>query len=140
MYWGTVVAAEIEDHIQHEPDNATLGRVEFGPWADAEHDQQYGTGIAVETTDLPASFALLPNHPNPFNPATIIRYDLPAPTWVRITVVDVADRRLATLVERPEPAGSHGLRWDASGLASGVYFCRLEAGSYVETRTMTLLR
>ena len=140
VYWGTTVQAAIEARVHHDPDDAALGLVDFGPWTNEAHDQAFGAASDVATPAVPAAFALHQNVPNPFNPATVIRYDLPAPARVRITIVDVAGRRVATLADEDQPAGAYERRWNAEGLASGVYFCRLEAGSRQEVRPLTLLR
>ncbi len=89
---------------------------------------------------LPASYALEQNYPNPFNPATTIPFSLPRPGRVRLSVFDVAGRRVATLADADFPAGTHQVRWEAGDFASGVYFYRLEAGDFVQTRTLTFLK
>jgi len=89
---------------------------------------------------MPERFSLAQNYPNPFNPATTIDFSLPDPTQVRVTVYDVRGRQVATLAEGHFPAGTHSVRWDARGLASGPYFCRIQAGNLVATRTMMLLK
>lgn len=94
---------------------------------------------------LPAAFQLFGNFPNPFNPATKIAYDLLAPTHVTIEVYSVLGQWVRTLVDEPQPAGSHTATWDgrsASGqnVASGVYFYRLRTGEGTQTRKMLLLR
>ena len=96
-------------------------------------------------TPLPASLALRQNEPNPFNPATTIRYDVPAPgARVTLAIYDVHGRLIRTLVDRSEPAGSRSVTWDGRNhagtrVASGTYFYRLKSGGTVLTRKMTLL-
>lgn len=98
------------------------------------------------TTPVPGSFYLAPNHPNPFNPATELRFGLPAPATVTLQILDVQGREVARpLAAAALPAGEHRLRWeakDAAGrpLASGVYFCRLEAAGQQASRTLLLLK
>ncbi len=102
----------------------------------------------LHATDVPAAAvgaALAQNAPNPFNPATTIRFTLPRAQRARVDVHDLAGRRLATLVDAELEAGEHAVTWrglDARGrsLPSGVYVCRLRAGSTDLTRRMTLLR
>lgn len=98
--------------------------------------------LSVGTDDfgLPASFVLEQNYPNPFNPETTISYGLPEAAQVRLDVFDVMGRRVAVLVDRQQPAGDYTARLDATNLASGVYFYRLQAGSFVQTRRMVLAR
>lgn len=89
---------------------------------------------------LPERFELGQNYPNPFNPATSIPFSVPEPSRVRLTIYDVAGRRLAVLVDRDFGAGRFTARFDASNLASGVYLYRLEAGTWSEVRKMVLVR
>lgn len=90
--------------------------------------------------ELPAEFALRQNYPNPFNPTTQISYDLPESADVRLEVFNVMGQRVATLVNTTQNAGTHNLTFDASRLASGVYIYRLQAGSNVFTKKMTLVK
>jgi hypothetical protein len=78
--------------------------------------------------------------PNPFNPSTTIRYDLPEAAHVRLTVFDGLGRRVSELVNGQEPAGQHKVVWNATSGMSGVYFFRLEAGAFVEMKGMSLTR
>jgi hypothetical protein len=89
---------------------------------------------------IPASFDLQQNYPNPFNPSTIIRYGLPLRSQVALNIYNTLGQQVAMLVNRNEEAGYHSVRFDGSNLASGVYFYRLQAGTYVETRKLLLLR
>ncbi len=92
---------------------------------------------AIEIPEFPL---LEPNFPNPFNPSTFIPYSIPAIGPVRITLWDVLGRRVATLVDGVQSAGTYTLRYDADNLASGVYFVRLETAGVVRTRAITLVR
>jgi hypothetical protein len=83
---------------------------------------------------------LLAASPNPFNPTTSVEYYLPERQRVRISVFDVSGRMVAVLVDGVQSAGDHVARWQASGFASGIYFCRLESGSVVSTKKIVLLR
>jgi len=104
------------------------------------------TATAVRTPADPREFALYPNVPNPFNPTTTIRYDVPpGATSVQLVVYDVVGRRIRTLVDGVEPPGARAVTWegrDDAGrfVASGVYFYRLRAGSTTLTRRMVLLK
>ncbi len=93
----------------------------------------------------PAAFALAGNHPNPFNPMTTIRYDVPRAGRVRIDVFDLRGRRVAVLVDRMAEPGRHSTVWDGrdhtgAEVPSGVYFCRLSAEGVLLTDRMTLLK
>ncbi len=83
---------------------------------------------------------LLAASPNPFNPTTSVEYYLPERQRVRISVFDASGRMAAVLVDGVQSAGDHVARWQASGFASGIYFCRLEAGDVVSTKKIVLLR
>lgn len=96
-----------------------------------------GTSLAAE---LPAEVALGQNYPNPFNPITTIRYALPVAAPVTLTIHDLLGREVARLVDGAQAAGMHVARFDASQLASGLYLYRLQVGTQVETRRMTLLK
>jgi hypothetical protein len=102
-----------------------------------------GTGAEVERTLaalLPASFSLGQNYPNPFNPATTIRYGLPVRSTVNLAVFNALGQQVRELVRGEEEAGFHEVRFDGSGISSGVYFYRLRAGGFMETRKFLLLR
>lgn len=89
---------------------------------------------------LPSTFALEQNYPNPFNPATTIRYQLPVSARVVLKVFDLLGREVATLMDGVQDAGYKSVVFDANGLASGVYFFRLQAGNFIQTRRSLLLR
>jgi hypothetical protein len=89
---------------------------------------------------LPLRARLVQNYPNPFNPATVIRYEISEGGPVRVAVFDALGREVRTLADGFRPAGRHAVEFDAGGLSSGVYFCRLTAGGYTETRRMMLIR
>jgi hypothetical protein len=89
---------------------------------------------------VPDDFALDANYPNPFNPATTIRYAVPVSGPVTLRVYDLLGRSVATLIDGPQPAGQHAIRFDAAGLPSGVYVYRFNAGAYREARSMLLVK
>jgi hypothetical protein len=86
------------------------------------------------------AFLLHPNYPNPFNPATVLRFDLPVAATVELAVVDLLGRTVAVLAQGVLPGGTHERRFDAAGLAGGVYYARLRSGPAVQTRPVLLLR
>jgi hypothetical protein len=98
------------------------------------------TGTGDTKGDVPTTFSLQQNHPNPFNPSTTIRFSLPRHSHVKLRVYDVSGRLVTTLVDRGMMAGVHSVVWNASGLATGVYLYRIQAGGFVQTRKLVLLK
>ena len=90
--------------------------------------------------DLLTTYNLFQNYPNPFNPATIISYSIPETDLVTLKVYDVLGNEVATLVSENKPVGSYEIEFDGSELTSGVYFYRLQAGSFIETKKMILMK
>ena len=85
-------------------------------------------------------YQLYSNYPNPFNPSTTIKYDVQMNSKVLIKVFDILGREVATLVDRKQAAGSYEVEFNASSLSSGVYFVRMNAGGFVKTQRMMLLK
>jgi hypothetical protein len=106
--------------------------------------------VGVAKEEIPASFFLAQNFPNPFNPTTVIRYGLPQKSLVRLTLYNMLGQEVRALVEGERSAGYHEVTLDAAGLSSGVYICRLQAhslgpveggnGDFVQARRLVLLR
>ncbi|MGQ9804879.1 MAG: choice-of-anchor I family protein [Chlorobiales bacterium] len=88
----------------------------------------------------PAEFALEQNYPNPFNPTTTIRYQLPITSNVKLEVYDVLGKKVATVLDGRQEAGIYNYTLNASNLSSGVYFYRLQAGSFIQTKKMMLVK
>ncbi|RJP73294.1 MAG: T9SS C-terminal target domain-containing protein [Candidatus Zixiibacteriota bacterium] len=108
------------------------------PWVD--NNDNTGESFEVDPTAVPQDFALLSNYPNPFNPTTTLGFVLPEVAKVRLAVYDVRGRLVATLVDGFRQAGTHEVTFDATGLTSGVYVYRLEAGHNVATGKMVLMK
>jgi hypothetical protein len=90
--------------------------------------------------ERPDGFILNQNYPNPFNPTTTIRYGLPQSSPVTLVVYNTLGQQVATLIEGEQKAGYHEVKFDASGLASGMYLYRIRAGDFVQTRKLLLVR
>ncbi len=90
--------------------------------------------------ELPGSFALEQNFPNPFNPETVVRYALPAPGNVVLTVYNSLGQKVMTLVNGAQEAGNHQVSFNAANLPSGLYFYKLESGTYSAVKKMMLLK
>lgn len=97
------------------------------------------TGV-ISKLGAPTEYKLFQNYPNPFNPSTIIRYDIPERVHTRLSIFNTMGQEIATLVNEIQEAGYHETIFDASHLPSGVYIYRLQAGEYVESRKMLLLK
>ena len=96
--------------------------------------------ISVLNENFPNDYLLHQNYPNPFNPTTTIEFDLPKTTEVKLKIFNILGEEVATLVSDRLSVGSYSYEWDASSLASGVYLYRLQAGDYVKTRKMVLMK
>ncbi len=115
---------------------------------------EYGETLTAEALDIiqdlsrrlsvqveqPSSFALAQNYPNPFNPSTTIRFDIPKSGYVTLKVYDILGNEAASLVNETLTANSYEIKWDAVNYPSGVYFYRLTAENYTETRKMMLIK
>lgn len=115
---------------------ATVG---YGVWRRPVNEVLTSAG-EIGYPDVPAGFVLHQNYPNPFNPTTRIEYALPHTSRVKLTVHNTLGQVVGTLVDEVQPAGFRFVQWDATGMASGVYFCRLQAGSISTTRKLLLVR
>ena len=103
------------------------------------------TAVEDESDDLPVSYNLSQNYPNPFNPSTSIEFDLPRRSNVKISVYNLLGQEVSQLVDQEFSAGNHRIYWDGSTdsgqrASTGVYFYRIEAEGYVETKKMLLLK
>jgi hypothetical protein len=100
-----------------------------------------GLGTSSEDILTPDGFRLAQNYPNPFNPTTTINFNLGEMSRVNLGIYNILGQRVATLISGDQLAsGRHTMQFDAAGLASGVYFYRLQAGDFVSTRQMTLIK
>ena len=115
----------------------TVNQIQIGFWY--AYQQTTITEVKGEET-IPTIFKLEQNYPNPFNPATTIKFAVPEKSNVLIKVYDILGSEVATLVNEEMDAGWYENDFNAVGLSSGVYLFRMEAGSYVSTKKMILLR
>jgi hypothetical protein len=97
-------------------------------------------GVPAASNETPVAFELSQNYPNPFNPTTVIVYQLSVTSQVRLVVFDLLGRQVRELVNGNAPAGTYTVQFDGSGLSSGVYFYRLQAGGFVSTKSMLVLK
>jgi hypothetical protein len=103
--------------------------------------------IYVSGNNLPVQYSLEQNYPNPFNPSTKIRYSIPSVTpsgvegsLVTLKVYDVLGNEVVTLVNEEKPVGNYEVEFNASGFASGIYFYKLQAGSFNQVKKMILMK
>ena len=89
---------------------------------------------------LPKDFKLLQNFPNPFNSVTTIKFDIPVNSIVRLKLYNILGEEVITLVNEEKPTGSYEVEWNTKALPSGIYFYQLQAGSFVETKKMVILK
>lgn len=143
---------------QEQPERSTFVNVEFPPgsynsnatpWpmymANARRTGKANPTISVGVkddlvTEIPAVFSIRPNYPNPFNPSTTIEYSLPRDIYATVRVTDLLGRIVATLVDGPQTAGLHRVRFDADRLPTGVYIVSVAAGSDRALQKMLLLK
>jgi hypothetical protein len=108
---------------------------------DVQIDTGTVTGVDEQKENLiPTAYALDQNYPNPFNPTTTIEFALPQQGKVSLVVYDILGRAVAQLVNKDLSAGYHKVNFNASQLASGVYFYRIEAGDFVSVKKLMLLK
>ena len=96
-----------------------------------EQDWEIGT---------PLEFELFQNYPNPFNPTTVIRYGIPKESTAKLVVYNILGEVVKTLVENKQKAGSYEVNFNASNLATGIYIYRIQAGDFVDTKKMILMK
>jgi subtilisin-like proprotein convertase family protein len=129
--------------ILHVTDDQDFNTGRLTAWG-LQFNNATATGVADAEPVVPGMFALDQNFPNPFNPSTQITYHVPSAARVRLTIFDLLGREVAMLVDEDRPAGTYRVTWRAAGVASGVYFYRLDArtenGNFVDVKRMLLLR
>jgi hypothetical protein len=96
--------------------------------------------VASAKIDIPLTYTISQNYPNPFNPTTTINYSIPVPDKVTIKVYNILGDEVTTLVNEQKDAGRYQVTFNASQYASGVYFYRVQAGNFVQTKKMILLK
>jgi hypothetical protein len=102
--------------------------------------RQVATSVKEEESDMPTGFSLSQNYPNPFNPSTTIRFALPKSGRVELKVYNTLGQEVATLVNEEKVAGTYSAQWNASSVASGVYYYRMQAGEFTATQKMLLMK
>ncbi len=120
--------------------------VQVGTIANPDYRETYTFISSTETSGIaeantkPNCFKVYQNYPNPFNPSTVISYSLSSPAKVSIKVYDIMGTQVSTLVNQEKPSGTHQVEFDGSKLPSGIYYYRLAAGSFMQTKKMMMLK
>jgi hypothetical protein len=119
----------------------SFNQYKFVPRTDADFVNVVFTSVAERTgSEVPASYGLSQNYPNPFNPSTQIQYGLPTAGLTTMKVYNVLGQEVATLVNEIQAPGHYTVKFDASRLSSGVYFFRVQSGSFTAVKKMMLLK
>ena len=118
------------NNIEFDPDNWILKKV-----------KRVSTGIVENILNkLPIKFSLFQNYPNPFNPSTTIKYSIPQQSYITLKIYDILGRQVATVIDEVKPPGNYQVEFNAANLPSGVYFYRIQAGSFNQVRKMLLIK
>lgn len=105
------------------------------------NNTKYGIKTNIEKSrELPNQIKLYQNYPNPYNPTTTIYYSIPHPSYITIIIFDALGREIETLVSEEKSSGNYKIEFDGSKLSSGIYFYRIQAGDFLETKKMILLK
>ena len=116
---------------------STIHQAQAGFW------QMYNQDIVLDAEDeniLPIEYKLEQNYPNPFNPSTIIRYSIPERTNVLIKIYDILGGEVTTLLNQEADAGWYNLEFNAAEYSSGIYIYRIQAGNYISTKKMMMIK
>ncbi|MEO8666547.1 MAG: alkaline phosphatase family protein [Ignavibacteria bacterium] len=140
-----VLAGNYPEHIDHYNILRTIEDMYNIPKAGASATATpiidcWSVPTSVSNNSIPEKFYLEQNYPNPFNPNTVIRYSLIKNSLVKLKVYDLLGNEISTLVDLRQPAGSYDVEFNASKLASGIYYYRLQAEENTKTMKMTLLK
>jgi len=149
--WGNLTNV---DPLFCDPDSGDYSLAENSPCVGAGQDGSnmgaYGIGcdpiiLSISNELLPVTYILHQNYPNPFNPVTTLRYDLPENSLVNVTVYDMLGRQVKTLINQTQDAGYRSIVWDATNdygkpVSAGIYLYQIQAGEYISTKKMILLK
>jgi hypothetical protein len=138
LSWGMLFVAEAGDTLPVNGDEFLLRTVKGATAADVY--QFTATILSATRNPSPRAFLLEQNFPNPFNPSTTIRYSLGRAAHVKLVIFSILGQQVATLVNETQESGYHAVKFDGSRLATGVYFYRIQAESFVQTKKFLLLK
>ena len=134
-----IVVSELDENTKYFWRVGGINNSGAGEWSNS---WSFTTGIStsIYRDETPVSYTLLQNYPNPFNPTTLIRYGLPEQSDVQLAVYNMLGQRVAILVAERKTAGWHSVQFNASNLSSGIYFYRINAINYSETKKLTVIK
>jgi hypothetical protein len=112
----------------------------FGPWSVTWRFTTNPVGINIISSEIPKEFKLYNNYPNPFNPVTSIKFDVPYNAFVKIEIFDMLGKKVDELANRYLQAGAYQSTWDASSVASGIYFYRFQTEKYTDIKKMVVVK
>jgi hypothetical protein len=98
------------------------------------------TGVSVHNANAPQTYSLFQNYPNPFNPSTTIQYQLSVPGFVKLTVYDILGKEIEVLVNKKQEAGNYSVWFNASRHTSGLFFYKLQSGTFTDVKKMQLIQ
>jgi hypothetical protein len=124
------IDSSLTSYKLHQGSKWYIDSLFFGPLSDVDDKQ----------SDIPNTYCLYQNYPNPFNPTTTIKYQILQLSFVTLKVYDVLGNEVATLLNEEKQAGTYEVEFTAVGLPSGVYFYKLQAGGFIETKQMSLIK
>ncbi|MDR3668521.1 MAG: FISUMP domain-containing protein, partial [Ignavibacteriaceae bacterium] len=127
-------------HYSYIDKNVNAGKYSYRlKVVDLDGSSKYSNIVNAEIV-APIKFEMGQNYPNPWNPTTTIRYQVPVNILVTIKVFDALGREVATLVNEPKPAGSYEIVFNGHNLASGIYYYQMKAGNFIDTKKITLIK
>ncbi len=126
-----------------EPQSGMIRDYVFETTGRYEETTTLGRGEApslIRNNNVPYENKLFNNYPNPFNPKTKIKFSIKTNNWVKISIYDLLGRQVSMLVNQFKEKGEYDIEFDGSNLASGIYFYRIEAGNFVQSKKMVLVK
>ncbi len=139
--YGTTTEAHSYDYLDNLSDLNYQGQVHYRlKQVDYDGATDYSGTVEVTFEPKPNDYILDQNYPNPFNPVTSIKYSIPEGSHVRLTVYDLLGNQVQTLVDEFKPAGTYSVKFNGAELTSGIYIYRLQAGEFVSTKRMALIK
>ncbi len=139
--YGTTTEDHSYDFIDNLSDQNYRGKVYYRlKQVDYDGTTDYSSSAEINYEPKPNDYVLDQNYPNPFNPVTSIKYSIPEGSQVKLTIYDLLGNQVQTLVDEYKPAGTYSVKFNGTDLTSGIYIYRLQAGEFVSTKRMALIK